>query len=127
MDKEANLAERGQIKSITLKKAIIFNGKVIKKAVVEIDHINFGIDKRTKKLNKNRRTNFTINDIEKFIIMLNGEYLFHKSFRGRVSRFEIRIDCPVPGRFFGKEFVMVFETDYDKEDEIYTVTLFPGW
>lgn len=59
--------------------------------------------------------------------MLDNEYQFPKMHRGRVSRFEMRIDCPIQGKFFGKEFIIVFETDYDKEDEIYTVTLFPGW
>lgn len=60
-------------------------------------------------------------------MMLDQEYLFYKSFRGKVCRFEHRIDCPVPGRFHNKEFIAVFETDNDKTDEIHMITLFPGW
>jgi hypothetical protein len=122
-----NFEGRGQMKAITLRRPIIFNGNTIKRVLVEIDHINFGIDRKTKQLNIKRRTNFTLGEIEKFIMMLDGEYQFHKSFRGRVSRYEMRIDCPVPGRFLNKEFVIVFETNFDKSDEIHTITLFPGW
>lgn len=127
MKKAGPVLERGQIKEVTLKRHITFNGNLIKKAVIEIDHINFGLNSKTRKLNKNKRTNFTINDVEKFLMMLDGEYVSPKGFRGRVSRFEVKIDCPVPGKFKDKLFIMIFETDYDNSEEIYTVTLFPGW
>ncbi|MBC7458498.1 MAG: hypothetical protein H7235_09480 [Bdellovibrionaceae bacterium] len=127
MKKVSPEVDRGQIKEITLKRQITFNGSVIKKAVIEIDHINYGLNSKTKSLNEKKRSNFAINDIEKFLIMFDGEYVAAKGFRGRVSRFEVKIDCPVPGRFKGKMFIMIFETDYDKSEEIYTVTLFPGW
>jgi len=125
--KAGSRIDRGQIKEITLKRQITFNGNIIKKAVIEIDHINFGLNSKTKSLNKKKRTTFTVKDIEKFLIMLDGEYVAAKKFRGRISRFEVKIDCPVVGRFKDKLFIMIFETDYDKSEEIYTVTLFPGW
>lgn len=118
--------DRGQVKVLTLKKQISFNGEIIKKAIVEIDHINHGLNSKGK-LNRSKRTNFTLNDIEKFLMLLDGEYIAARNFRGRISRFELKIDCPVPGRFKNKVFIMIFETNYDKVDEIYTVTLFPGW
>ncbi len=127
MKKLSPKVDRGQIKEITFKRQITFNGNVICKAIIEIDHINYGLNSKTKSLNKKKRSNFTRNDIEKFLMMLDGEYIVAKGFRGRVSRFEVKIDCPVPGPFRGKMFIMIFETDYDKLEEIYTVTLFPGW
>lgn len=127
MGKVSPKVDRGQIKKVTLKKQITFNGNTIRKAVIEIDHINYGLNPKTKSLNQRKRTDFTVNDIEQFLMMLDGDYIAAKGFRGRVSRFEVKIDCPVPGRFKDKLFIMVFETDYDNAEEIYTITLFPGW
>lgn len=127
MKKVSPKVDRGQVKEITLKRQITFNGCAIKKAVIEIVHINYGLNSKTKSLNEKKRTNFTVNDIEKFLMMLDKEYLAAKGFRGRISRFEVKIDCPVAGRFKDRVFIMIFETDYDKSEEIYTVTLFPGW
>lgn len=127
MKKVSPKVDRGQVKEITLKRQITFNGIVLKKAVIEIDHINYGLNPKTKSLNEKKRTNFTVNDIEKFLMMLDKEYLTAKYYRGRISRFEVKIDCPVVGKFKDKLFIMIFETDYDKSEEIYTVTLFPGW
>lgn len=120
-------SNRGRIEEITLKKPLRLNGNVITKARIEIDHINFGLDKKTGELNKKRRTSFSTGDVEKFLMMLDGEYLMPRGHRKRVSRFEVRIDCPVPGRFQGKEFILIFDTDYDRGNEITTITLFPGW
>lgn len=125
--KVSSRVDRGLIKEITLKRQLNLNGSLIKKAVIEIDHINYGLNSKTKGLNKNKRTNFTINDVEKFIMMLDGEYILPKGSRGRFSMFEVKIDCPVPGRFKNRLFIMIFELNYDKSEEIYTVTLFPGW
>ena len=102
---------RGEIVRIKLKKSIVFNSNTITKAIIEIDHINYGIDKKTKTLNKNKRTNFTV----------------ATAYKGRVSQFDIRINCPVKCRFFGKQFIMFFDTHFDKSDEIHTLTIFPGW
>ena len=126
MGKRSSNVDRGNVKTITLKKSITFNGNVIKKAVIEIDHINHGLDSQGK-LKKKKRTSFTINHIEKFLMMLDTEYVIAKSHRGRISRFEFKIDCPIPGQFKDRLFIMIFEMHYDKADEIHTITLFPGW
>jgi hypothetical protein len=118
---------RGKVDVIKLRRPITFNSKKITKAIIEIDHINFGLNPKTKELNPNSRTNFTIRDIEKFIFLLDGEMLAPERYRETSSIFEIRIDCPVEGKFFGKEFLMIFETDYTKEEQIYTLTLYPIW
>ncbi|MBC7458165.1 MAG: hypothetical protein H7235_07805 [Bdellovibrionaceae bacterium] len=127
MKSKGQSTDRGRVEIVVLKHPFTFNGQMIKRAIVEIDHINFGIDKRTFKLNATKRTNFSIKDVEKFLQLLDGEFLFARKYRGRFSRFEIRIDCPVQGQFLNKEFLLIFETNYDKADEIYTVTLYPGW
>lgn len=118
---------RGKIVKIRLKKEIIFNSESIKEAIIEIDHINYGLDTKTNRLKTKARSSFTIRDIEKFICLLDGEKLVPEKYRDTSSIFQIRIDCPIEGKFFGKEFVMIFETDYKKQELIYTVTLFPNW
>jgi hypothetical protein len=118
---------RGRVESVILKKMIIFNGGEIRKAKIEIDHINLGLNKKTKELNKTARTNFTIKDIEKFIKMLDGEELIADTYKGKVSQFIHRIECPITGKFFGKEFFMFFDIDYNNKEVIHTVTLIPGW
>lgn len=120
-------SNRGTVHKLKLKAPFIFNGQVIKNAVIELDHINFGVNKKTKELNKNPRTRFSVADIEKFLSLLNGEMIMAREHRGRRSRFEIRLDCPIKGQFQGKEFIAIFETDYDQPDTIHTITLYPGW
>lgn len=61
MKKVSPKVDRGQIKEITLKRQITFNGSVINKAIIEIDHINYGLNSKMKSLNEKKRTNFTIN------------------------------------------------------------------
>lgn len=119
--------DRGRIETVTLKKPFTFNGSEISQAIIEIDHINFGLDRKTLKLNAKRRSNFTIADIEKFLSLLDEEYVAASSHKGRVSRYQIRIDSPIYGKFEGKTFIMVFEISYDTSDLIHTITLFPNW
>lgn len=121
------MAKRGRIETITLHRAIVFNGKVIIKAKIEIDHINYGLDENRLGLKKTKRTNFTVSDIEKFLMLLDGENVTARKYKGKISQFDMRISCPVQGKFFGQEFVMVFDTHHDCPDEIHTITLFPGW
>jgi hypothetical protein len=118
---------RGRVEDIKLKKPITLNANLITRAVIEIDHINHGLNKTTGNLNAKKRTNFSLADIEKFLMLLDGEYIMARNHKSRVSQFEVRIDCPIKGRFFGKEFIMIFDTDYDKPDQMHTITLYPGW
>lgn len=118
---------RGRIVSCSLKKPFIFNGNRIDTAIIEIDHINFGLNKKTKLLNTKPRSKFTVRDIEKFLSQLNGEHIAARGYKGKVSQFEVRMDCPIAGRFYGRQFIMIFDTDYSRPQEIYTVTLYPGW
>lgn len=119
--------DRGIINTIKLKSAIIFNGQKVKKAIIELDHINYGLNSRTKKLNTRKRSNFSNSDIEKFIKLLDGEDLVPERYEKTYSVFMHFIKCPVKGQFEGKEFVMIFKTDYRYGEEIHTVTLYPNW
>lgn len=117
---------RGRVEEIKLKKSIVFNGNKITRAVIEIDHINFGLD-GAGKLKKTKRTNFSVSDIEKFILLLHGENIVSSKYKGKVSQFDIRINCPVKGKFYAKVFLMFFDTDFSNPDKIHTITLYPGW
>jgi len=119
--------DRGRIETIDLKRSIVFNGNTIKKAVIEIDHINYGLNSKTRALNTKKRTSFTVRDVEKFIMLLDGEDIIPDDYKGKKSQFSLRINCPIGGKFFDKEFIMIFDTHYDKEEEIHTITLIPGW
>jgi hypothetical protein len=118
---------RGKISSITLKSAIHFNGHRITKVVIELDHINYGLNSKTGTLNKKKRSDFSSSDIEKFIRMLDGEDLVPERYEKAYSIFMHFIKCPVKGKFKGREFVMIFKTDYHRNDEIHTITLYPNW
>jgi hypothetical protein len=129
-DDKVNMAtssNRGKINTLTLKSPIVFNGHKIIKAIIELDHINYGLNPRTKKLNLKKRSNFSNKDIEKFINLLDGEDLVAERFEKKWSIFMHFIKCPIKGKFENKEFVMIFKTEYDHINEIHTVTLFPNW
>ncbi len=119
--------DRGKIVALKLRKTLTLNRNQINLAIIEIDHINYGLNKRTKKLNKTSRTNFTARDIEKFLMLLNDEEIAAESYKGLISKFAIKINCPVIGQFYGKPFILIFDLDYSKSSEIHTITLYPGW
>jgi len=115
---------RGKVKTAKLPNVINFNGNNITEAVIEIDHINYGINKKTNCLNKKRRSHFSIPQVIKFLELLDGEDLYPRFYRKRYSHFEHRVTCPVPGKFYGRQFFMVFETNFDKPEQIHSITLF---
>lgn len=112
---------------VDLNNSITFNGETISKAIIDLDHINYGVDKKTGKLNKKKRLNFTLNDIKNFIRKLDGEDISAKKYDGSWSLYVTRIDSPIKGKHEGKEFIMVFKINYRSSEVIHTVTLYPGW
>ncbi|MFP5459153.1 MAG: hypothetical protein ACLGG7_10495 [Bacteriovoracia bacterium] len=120
-------SDRGRIEEVLLTSPIIFNGNSILKIRIEIDHINFGINKKTRKLNLKRRTNFTVNDVIKFLRLLHNEDIEPQERKGSTLKFAVRINCPVQGRFFDKEFLVIFDTFETKKTELHTITIVPGW
>lgn len=125
--KKGKLWERGRVETFNLERPFVLNDNIIAVAIVEIDHINYGLNKVTRKLNTVRRTHFSLSDIEKFLVRLDGEYILPRSYKGRVSRFETQMTCPVSGQFSGREFIMVFDLNYDEPNKIFAITLYPGW
>ena len=119
--------DRGRVEDVTLDKPIIFNGNAITELRIEIDHINYGINKKTKKLNSKARTNFTIKDVVRFMRELNNEEIEPDERKGATLKFSLRINCPVQGKFYQKEFFAIFDTNENKKSELHTITLVPGW
>jgi hypothetical protein len=128
MAKRSKLAEadRGRIEEIKLKKSITINGHLITHAVIEIDHINHGLNEKTGKLNTIKRSSFSIRDIEQFLKMLDGEFLYADHYKGKIAKYSIRIDCPLPGKNHKKTYLMFFNIDFGKPETIFTLTLYPG-
>jgi hypothetical protein len=92
--------DRGMVVVFTLKKAIVFNDNVITKARIEIDHINYGLNRKTGALNKKARTNFTVADIEKFLALLDMENTFILTIiKGDVPDFDTRSTVLCRGGF----------------------------
>lgn len=121
--------DRGRIEDIALKKTFIFNLRTIDRAIIEIDHINYGLNLKTGRLNIKKRSNFTVKDIVEFLKMLDHEEVTPSRYKakGKIAQFEIRINCPINGPFYGREFKMIFDTYFDEENLIRAITLIPGW
>jgi hypothetical protein len=119
--------DRGKIEEFRLSKPILLNGNAVTMLKIEIDHINFGINKKTKKLNKSRRSSFTISDVVRFLRELHDEDIEPDDRDGPVLRFTVRVNCPVPGKFFNKEFILIFDTHEQRKNEVHTITIVPGW
>jgi len=125
-DKKIKLFNSVSVKKLI--KPIVFNGKMITHIHVELDHINSGLSKDDtgkSKLKDSKRTNFSLNDIEKFIRMLDGEELAPARYEGRNCIFNVKIDCPISGPFRERRFLMVFKTFHSPTDLIHTITIFP--
>jgi hypothetical protein len=111
-----------------LSKSITFNGNVITVIKVELEHINRGLTKSNsgdKKLKEVKRTTFSLNDVEKFIRMLDCEEIAPTDYEGKSSLFNLKIQCPIEGRFKDWNFLMIFKTFYDEPSMIFTITLYP--
>jgi hypothetical protein len=119
--------DRGRIEAVKLSKPILLNGNAVTELKIEIDHINFGINKKTKKLNTSRRMNFTIGDVVRFLRELDDEDIEPEDRDGPVLRFAVRVNCPVVGKFFNKEFILIFDTNEQRKNEVHTITIVPGW
>lgn len=120
-------SDRGKIYKIKLKMPIIFNGHKVTHVIIELDHINYGLDKKSGGLNTKKRTSFSNKDIEKFIKLLDGEAVVPER-RNKLSYFYyFIIRCPIKGKFENKEFLMIFKMDRTKTEELHTITLIPNW
>jgi hypothetical protein len=111
-----------------LKKDISFNGIKINTIWVELEHINRGLidsEAGKKVLKSKKRTSFSLNDVEKFVMLLDGEIQAPKAYEGRNSRFMLQVQCPLEGKFKDRWFIMIFKTYYDDKNVLHTITLYP--
>lgn len=111
-----------------LTRPITFNGNVITVIRVELEHINRGLTNNNsgdKKLKETKRTTFSLNDVEKFIRMLDCEEIAPTEYEGKNSLFNLKIQCPIEGKFKDWNFLMIFKTFYDEPSMIFTITLYP--
>jgi hypothetical protein len=75
------------------------------KAVIELDHVNYGLNKKTHVLNTKKRTNFSNGDIEKFIKMLDGEDLTPERYEKNYSFFIFSLSVPLRENLKVKSFL----------------------
>jgi hypothetical protein len=115
---------RGKVFEIDIPVGVKFNEKLYLKAVIEIDHINRELDKKTKKLNKTNRSSFSINDVMSFILLLNDLELVPVAEKESLSFFVVEIPCPVGDQNYDKLFRLVFSTQKYFSDSITVITLY---
>lgn len=118
------MSDRGKIVTIELARSVQLNGKTIRRAVIELDHINYGLNSKTKLLNKKKRSQFSVKDVEKFIMELDGEDIAPTNKNRTVFYFDVRVNCPILRNFYQEEFLMFFDLDSRKSDEIHVITMF---
>ncbi len=112
-----------RIFEVLLSDPIEFNGEVYSRAAIDLDHINYGLNPRNKELNLKQRSDFSIFEICLFLAELDGIELVANVVR-QFSYYTHDLKCPVIGSHFGKQCRLVFLTNKDYPDLIFTVTLF---
>ncbi len=118
------MGDRGEIVEISIKTPIIFNGYLYEKAKIEIDHINYGLDKTTKELKKIKRSSFTLDDVMEFLEVLQDQFFLPKYSDGEREIYAIEVRCPIKEKSFGKLFRFVFSTATQYDKVISTITIF---
>ena len=95
---------RGKVVEEIIAKSITFNEEVFSKAYVEIDHINYGLNLKTKELSLLRRSDFSPADVCQFLLELDGMDLDPGKVTDEFNYFALELLCPVKGQHFGKKF-----------------------
>ena len=118
------MADRGNIIEIELGRSITFNEEVLNFARIEIDHVNYGLDLKTKKLNTSKRSHFSPADICQFLLELDGMELVPGKEDKDFHYFVLELLCPVKDKEYGKKFRLIFTTSKSERDVIGTITLY---
>lgn len=118
------MAGRGKIAGVTLSRTITFNDERYSRARIEIDHVNYGLDPKTKTLNTVKRTNFSLADVGQFLLELDAMELAPSKEGEGFSYFAVELMCPVKGSEFEKKFRLIFTTLKDDPGVIGTITLY---
>lgn len=98
--------------------------KVIQRLRIEIDHINYGLDPKAKKLNTKRRSHFSPEDICQFLLELDGMELVPGKEDKDFYYFALELLCPIKGKDYGKKFRLIFTTPKSEVGIIGTITLY---
>ncbi|MBC7538818.1 MAG: hypothetical protein H7281_08355 [Bacteriovorax sp.] len=115
---------RGKVVEIDLFTSVKFNERLYLKAVIEIDHVNKGLDKKTKKINKKNRSNFSIDDVLSFLLLLNDLELVPVEEKESLSFFVVEVPCPIINQNYGKLYRLIFSTQKYYSDRITVITLY---
>jgi hypothetical protein len=118
------MAGRGKIVEVTLSRTITFNDERYSRARIEIDHVNYGLDPKTKLLNTVKRTSFSLADVGQFLLELDAMELAPGKEVEGFSYFAVELMCPVKGSELGKKFRLIFTTLKDDPGVIGTITLY---
>ena len=115
---------RGKVVVLNLAQEIIFNERVYTKASIEIDHINYGLNFKTKKLNVTKRSEFTAEDVCQFLLEIDGMEISPVKVSDAFIFYSLELRCPVRGKSFDKKFRIVFTTTMIDPCLIGTITLY---
>lgn len=118
------MADRGKVVDAELSNPIIFNEEIYSKVRIEIDHINYGLDQKTKELNKVRRSKFSPEDICQIILQLDGMELIAEKESEHFDYFALDLLNPLKGINMGKKYRLIFTIARIKDETIGTVTLY---
>jgi hypothetical protein len=118
------MGNRGKVIEVELNRAIVFNEAMYLKARIEIDHVNFGLDPKSKELNKKKRSDFSPKEIGEFILALDGIDLVPGKLDEGFSFFALELISPIKGKDLGKKFRLVFTTAKNDPGVIGTITLY---
>lgn len=95
--------DRGRVETIELSKVIIFNGKRITKVIIEIDHINHGLNDDKSGLKVAKRTDFSARTSKNSFIFSMGNILRLKIIRAKflnlVSRLIVLLKADFTGSY----------------------------
>ncbi len=109
---------------IMLIRAITFNGDMYSRALIDLDHINYGLNSSTKELNCTKRSDFTAFDIGQFLLELDEVEDLPVKVEDQTAYFSLVIECPLFGIHMGKKFRIVFKTNMENPELISTITLY---
>lgn len=118
------MSDRGKVIEIEIGRTIIFNEENYIKARIEIEHVNYGLDPKVKKLNTKKRSHFSPEDICQFLIALDGMELVPGKEDKDFCYFALELLCPVRGKDYEKKFRLIFSTSKDELGIIGTITLY---
>jgi hypothetical protein len=118
------MADRGKIIEVELSKPILFNEEIFTKARIEIEHVNFGLDPKTKKLNTIKRSNFSSSDICQFLFELDGMELVPGKVDEDFKYFALEVLNPLKGTGLGKKYRLIFTISLNEVGILGTITLY---